>query len=725
MRLPFSFGIRGQVLLIALVLLAIPWIGYRYLWQVEKFLRQGQEKALAGTARALATALHDRPQLFEPRDEEDRVTQGGSILYAPTLSSPIELDGNDVDWHGQNTRPVRFSESDEEKTPPGSVSFVQRIGKYDQYLYALFDVTHQPRDRLSDPRARDHLEIALTVDRSELRRYIVKLANEPFARIYRIAADQPAGEQPVILGEAQELQSAWKKTQSGFMLEVQIPLALIGAKLGFAVGKVDEPGANVVTLVGAPYTGEITELPSVVIPGAEIDAILRGIGRTSARIWVVDHLGRVLSRAGSLRRMPVDDEYKKNAAEPWYRQIWHRFEAATLRQIYATILRKPTEDFADDLDNASVLIGKELDGALAGSLTTRWRLTPDSQAIVLSAAQPIWVADRVAGAVLVEETTNEILAFRNRALEKLFNYALAAFLLGAVTLVIFASRISSRIRRLRDQAEEAIDSQGRIRGLITSSDDRDEIGDLSRSFSDVLQRLGDYTSYLESMASRLSHEIRTPTAVVRSSLDNLRHQGLPEDARIYLDRAQEGVERLTKILNRMSEATRLEQTMQNLEQERFDLCAVVRGCVAGYQMAHVDKQFLLETPSRPVWIDGVPDLVAQMLDKLVSNAMDFSSKGRPIQIRVAPNVLHAELAVINEGPSLPEEMRNQLFESLVSVRPQQGGSEPHLGLGLYIVRLIAEFHRGVASLQNRLDGRGVIATVTLALAGMTPSASGV
>ena len=67
----------------------------------------------------------------------------------------------------------------------------------------------------------------------------------------------------------------------------------------------------------------------------------------------------------------------------------------------------------------------------------------------------------------------------------------------------------------------------------------------------------------------------------------------------------------------------------------------------------------------------------------------------------------------NEGPRLPEGMRERLFDSMVSIRPESGGEVPHLGLGLYIVRLIAEFHGGSVRADDRADGRGVVVTVLL------------
>src|SRR5258708_21541360 len=178
------------------------------------------------------------------------------------------------------------------------------------------------------------------------------------------------------------------------------------------------------------------------------------------------------------------------------------------------------------------------------------------------------------GGVGAEETTNATRSVYNRAMEQVVAVTLVAFLAGAITLLAFASRLSIRLRRLRDEAEAAIDSQGRVRKLIHGSAAGDEIGDLSRSFSTVLQRLAPYNAYLENMAGRLSHELRTPIAVVRSSLENLK-LARPDEAGVYLARANEGLKRLDTILTRMTEAPRRAQRVLTRTRERSDAPAAV------------------------------------------------------------------------------------------------------------------------------------------------------
>jgi len=176
---------------------------------------------------------------------------------------------------------------------------------------------------------------------------------------------------------------------------------------------------------------------------------------------------------------------------------------------------------------------------------------------------------------------------------------------------------------------------------------------------------------------------------------------------------REGLARLSRIVAAMTEATRLEQTLQHADREQFDLVAVLSGCVSGYRLAYPQSRFELTVPSEAVTVSGAPELIAQMLDKLVANAVDFAHGDTSIDIGLQVDKASARLTIGNTGPALPENMQGRLFDSMVSIRSGGASAEPHLGMGLYIVRMIAQFHGGVARADNRTDGSGVTMSVDI------------
>jgi dedicated sortase system histidine kinase len=507
----------------------------------------------------------------------------------------------------------------------------------------------------------------------------------------------------------------WYATDKGYEVELQIPLDMLGSKLGFAFYDVDNTESRQVeTVIATSNVNSSEGLGSLLRPTPEIDRIVDGFGESESRIQVVDVTGRVLLTAGDIQTatglMLVNED-----SETYTNKYWGYINERILKPLYYRVLTKPSNDFIDELYTGVTREGAHIDSALAGVPQTQFRTLTDTQTRILGAAHPILANGEVLGAVVVDQNMNGIRTFRNQALERLFNTMLAVMLAVVLGLFFFASRISRRIRLLRNQAENIIDDSGRVRNTIEASRNGDEIGDLSRSFSSIVERLTQYTSYLENMSSRLSHELRTPVTVVRSSLENLGMVANNEESAIYIERADEGIRRLNTILTNMSEATRLEQMLQTSEKEKIDLVAVIRGCVEGYEMAYPEVRFEMDTSNRPIFIHGVPEYIAQLMDKLVANAVEFSFPDESIRVLCHNMRDHAIIKVINHGPYLPEEMKGRLFDSMISVRPQEKQKQPHLGMGLHIARLIAEFHGGQIRADDLTDTQGVAITVILPL----------
>jgi len=131
----------------------------------------------------------------------------------------------------------------------------------------------------------------------------------------------------------------------------------------------------------------------------------------------------------------------------------------------------------------------------------------------------------------------------------------------------------------------------------------------------------------------------------------------------------------------------------------------VADCVEAYRGLHPDRRIEFERPPAPLQRRCAPDLLAQALDKLVENAISLTGEEDIVTVALEREDSGVSLLVCNTGSQLPDVPEGQLFDSLVSLREKSGGR--HLGLGLHIVRLVAEAHGGSARARNLPGDEGV------------------
>lgn len=745
MAMKWRFGLRSKLLLLSGFLFTIPWFGYQYVWEMEKYLRYGQEQTIIGTARALATAMHERANLFNNQASFLPSVEQGKDLYSYGLSAPIQLDGLNNDWPDFANKAHFYQQNNQlyHQLPPEqlSINFTAAVGTYGKYLYLYFAVIDD-KVIYRDKNARsiinnDHVELAFINPQGAFSRFIISNKTTGWVDAYRITDTKNDIPLP-----ARQIQGHWRDSPQGYNVEIRVPLTEFNDNIAFAVHDVDSPLGTIETSLGSADPSSADTLGTILVPSPEIERIVKGMSYTNSSIWVVDQHHRVLATTGDIKNasgvwnkhVSLNNARNDNSKENVLLTLWVKFESKLLKPLYEKILTQPPSNFIDQLYDSENLTGEHIESALAGEPMSQWRLSTDQQAVVLSAAYPIFINEQVKGAVIVEETTNGIRTLRNQALEKLFSSILAILLLGALAFFLFASRISNRIRALSNQAEMAIDEHGRINGNVDTSTTNDEIGDLARSFSTAVNRLGQYNHYLENMSSRLSHELRTPIAVVRTSLETLAMQQQLKDKTLnhaegdtktlsqtqaeenpYLIRAQQGIERLSLILTNMNEATRIEQILQNTDQHSFDLGQVINGCMQGYRSIYPQVEFFYsELTPASYTVLGSAEHIAQLLDKVIANAVEFSNDEK-VAVTITNSNHQITLSISNNGEFLPQQMSEQLFDSMVSIRQKHNNEQPHLGLGLYIARLICQFHNGTIKALNKQNQQGVEVIITLPL----------
>jgi len=546
------FTIRLKLLVLSLAVLTIPFLGYEYLRELDRYLRTGLESSLMDAARAAAGPLHEQYTLFPYTQDTAE-----NSLFIQKLQTPIQLDGYTDDWLDYLDWSKVYQEENSE------LSYKLILGQIGNDLQILLQV-QDPHATYLKPNSEtilnsDHVELVIADEYSVKRRYY--FATSAPGRFNPFQIDTVIDEwyeKKEHVRHVTNISAEWQQTETGYNLEISLPLYLVNERLGFVVRSIGDSGnGDVESSVGTAgaYT---SNMPGRLLkPSSEIESVISRLDdRDGRRVWVLDSSAQVLSTLGKLQK---------------------DFSDQPLNIFYSYILPISPKNFKDDLAGASRLEGDEVMMALQGSVTSRWRVSPDGKAIIVSAAAPIWIDDEVRGVVVVEETTNSILMLQRNALVSLFNKTLLVFFIVTITLLIYATRLSFRLRRLSLDASAAIDEHGRVVGKISGSNASDEIGDLSRSYAAMLERLKEYNNYLESLAAKLSHELRTPMAVVQSSLDNLQSDGTDKRSE-YLERAQDGIKRLNILVLRLSEAARLEQALQTADLESVDLTQLISRC---------------------------------------------------------------------------------------------------------------------------------------------------
>jgi two-component system, OmpR family, sensor histidine kinase ChvG len=695
-------SIRIKLLLLSLVMLSIPYVGFQYLRETERYLQSSLEESLGSVVSAMSISMQFQSSIFT--NSVDELSSHGGLFVHP-LGFPIQVDGYEDEWLNY----VGWSESFDvgavgsqnlSAYSPSLSRFKLVLGEHGEYLYALLSVDDSAI-RYADPgktdMQADAIEVVYQNAEREIETLLLKPATPGAVIAYKVVENWDFSRSRKTVNN---VIGAWQEKEGGYVVEVRLPLHTVRSLLGFIVH--DDVGRD--SPINADSTGtsmfiagtngiNTRSRPNRLLRNsAQLKQMIDRVGlKQGQRVWVLNRNGQVLATSGSLL-----NERKQGA----------------INFLYTWILPQPTSSFEDELRRASRLQGAEVLSALNGRAASRWRSSPDERAVIVSAAHPVRAGNELVGAVMVEETTNSIQTLQRDAMASLYNKSILVIVFATGVIMLFASRLSYRILRLRNTAESAIDAQGRIVGDIPESSSSDEIGDLSRSFTAMTYRLKEYHDYLESMASKLSHEIRTPISVVSSSLDNLEQFELDDEKSRYVRRVREGVNRLQNLVARLSESARLEQAISHAEKVPLDLISLLRELAESYDDTYATSTIEFETKLHDAKILGSAELISQLMDKLIENAVQFSDEsGRPITIEATATKDGFNVSVVNAGQALPEEMQNQIFNSMVSLRAKGENSAVHLGLGLYIVRLIAEYHGGTVSASNLSDRSGVNMTV--------------
>ena len=383
-------------------------------------------------------------------------------------------------------------------------------------------------------------------------------------------------------------------------------------------------------------------------------------------------------------------------------QKWTKdFARALDRGFNAIVDEESDDDFVEPaVDRAQAwteVMASRKSGATESEVRQAPELTP-----VFSAAAP--VAD---GSTLLVTDNDRDFTKRVRKQRTSLLIALVAVATLSILLSLFLARTIVRpLRRIAFAAHRVRLGRAREVKVPRLPSRRDEIGLLARSISDMSQSLRHRIDNIEAFAADVTHELKNPLASLRSAVDGLERIEDPALRRQLVDVIRQDVVRLDRLIGDIGEAARTDAELARARFEPVDLGELIGQLVSAWETRREtgNVRIAFARPRRASAIVlGEAGRLARAIDNIIDNAVSFSPPGGLVEVAATHVDDEIRIRIDDEGPGVPAELREAIFNRFHSVRPEAESFGRHSGLGLAIARAIVEGHDGEIDVADRDD----------------------
>ncbi len=361
-----------------------------------------------------------------------------------------------------------------------------------------------------------------------------------------------------------------------------------------------------------------------------------------------------------------------------------------------------------DYPELAVALGGEVGGAIR---------TLKDGTLILSVAVPVQQLRRVVGAVLLSVDSADIEEGVRHARLAILQASALALTVTVLMSFFLAGTIAGPVRGLAAAADRVRRWRGRRAKIPDLSRRWDEIGDLSVALHEMTEALYGRLDAIEVFAADVAHEIKNPLTSMRSALESIDRTDDPSHKSRLMAVIAQDVSRMDRLINDISNASRIDAELAREESEQVDLTALLRTLIAMRQSEDgaPSPGFTLKLDAGPpILINGLPSRLGQVVDNLVGNALSFTPADGTIGLTLERDGQMALLLVEDDGPGIPAGQEEAIFQRFYSRRPAGEAFGQHSGLGLSICRQIIEAHDGTITASNRPGpGGGARFTVRL------------
>ena len=347
----------------------------------------------------------------------------------------------------------------------------------------------------------------------------------------------------------------------------------------------------------------------------------------------------------------------------------------------------------------------EVATALTGTSVPIVRVN-DKGELVVSVAVPIQRMRAVLGVLLLSTRGGDI---DNIVAAERWGIVRVSLFAAAVTIVlsvILANTIAGPVQRL-SAAAESVRHSVKARAEIPDFTDRsDEIGHLSGALRDMTTALYKRIDAIESFAADVAHELKNPLTSLRSATETLPLAKTDESKERLMEIIQHDVRRLDRLISDISDASRLDAELAREDARPVDAAELLRTTVSLFNDIHRDDtpevvfDIAYAPGAHPYRVTGHDSRLSQVIVNLLENAISFSPPGGRIAVVTRRIGTEIQIAVEDEGPGIPEENLERIFERFYTDRPQENFGQ-NSGLGLNISRQIVVAHGGRLWAENR------------------------
>ncbi len=439
------------------------------------------------------------------------------------------------------------------------------------------------------------------------------------------------------------------------------------------------------------------------------------IGKSRIRLYAID--GSVLADSHQLASGMGEVEMENLLPAPSKLTFDSLFTQSATRFLDLIPMKTQLNAFPEG-EIRNIYTFPDTQAALSGNVQSSAWKDRDGR-IILTVAAPIQKANQIMGVVLLLRDGAELERSIAEVRVDVFRVFLGSLGITVMLSIYLSGLISRPLQRLASAAEAVRQGKGRYIEIPDMSHRNDEIGELSLALRDMTYALFARMDTIERFAADVSHEIKNPLTSLRSAVETATKITDETNRKKLMDIIQHDVTRLDRLISDISSASRLDAELSREQVETVDLSALMYRLRDAYKQPLKrgddeqdgdDTKIVLELPEqKDLFLKGNAERLAQVFGNLLSNALSFSPPEGRVIVRVIDQADKIWIQVEDQGPGIPENKLQTVFERFYTERPQHEGYGLHSGLGLSISKQIVEAHSGKIWAENLRKEDGSVA----------------